>query len=67
MAYMTNSNTSTTHEWWKDQADPESQRSFLQSYREAQREQSSQTWRRIGSFILLAVGVCFLARTFVSL
>jgi hypothetical protein len=56
MGYMTKRNTAT-HEWWKDQANGESQLAFLNSYRSAQREQSSAAWRRIAIFGVLFVAV----------
>ncbi|VWX63650.1 conserved hypothetical protein [Burkholderiales bacterium 8X] len=67
MSYMTNRKPSQTHEWWNDERDAQSQHAFLQSYRSAQREQSAQGWRRIASYILLAIGVFYLASTLVSL
>ncbi len=59
MAYMTNRNTST-HEWWKDQADIESRLIFLNSYRSAQRERCAAAWRRAGSLGLVVVALGFI-------
>lgn len=59
MAYMTKRNTST-HEWWKDQADHESQLIFLNSYRSAQRERSAAGWRRAGALGLFVVALGFI-------
>lgn len=67
MAYMTNRTASLQHEWWKDQRDPQSQRAFLESYRQAQRDRTRRAWTRILSLVLMSGGIAYLANTLVGL
>lgn len=62
MAYMKSNAPATTHEWWKDEADPAEQRAFLASYRSAQRIQRTLAWRRNVMLCFLVVAIPVLIR-----
>ncbi len=58
----TNQAQSVSHEWWKDQCDPASQRAFLASFRDAQRAERAMAWRRNVMLGVLVVAVPVLVR-----
>ena len=59
MVYMKTDTQATTHEWWKDQANPDEQRAFLASYRSAQRTEHAVAWRRnvLLGFLFVAIPI----------
>ena len=62
MVYMKTSTQATTHEWWKDQANPAEQRAFLNSYRSARRTEHAVAWRRNVMLGFLVVAIPILVR-----
>ncbi|PSL83841.1 hypothetical protein C7T35_14410 [Variovorax sp. WS11] len=62
MVYMKTDTQATTHEWWKDEANPAEQRAFLASYRSAQRTENAVAWRRNVMLGFLFVSIPILVR-----
>jgi hypothetical protein len=62
MVYMKTDTQAATHEWWKDQANPDEQRAFLASYRSAQRTENAVAWRRNVMLGFLFVSIPILVR-----
>lgn len=47
----------TSHEWWKDKADPTELAAFTRSYRATQRELNAAGWRRNVLLCILVVAI----------
>ncbi|MGJ7497800.1 hypothetical protein ACSFA8_22345 [Variovorax sp. RT4R15] len=56
----------SSHEWWKDKADPSELAAFTQSYRASQRELNTAGWRRNALLCILAVATAVAIRLITS-
>jgi hypothetical protein len=64
---MSQSTTSSSHEWWKDKSDPTELAAFQASYRAGERERRRAGWRRNAMLLILVVATPVLVRLLVSM